>query len=545
MSAHKCLLLPCLPSNLNEASHQYTTSGYLLCENHNGMKNPLNVVKQASEITNEQQALQFLDHFSWTIFAKFPCNKTNYHDYGYNASEETYIDNHGCLSRDLDAIFQNSPCKQDIACECSSIEATDTNEKQLNMVIFLIPMYLIFGILAIMGNLYIVINKAKYLYRKRHRSAKEKYLFNMLIVNLAAADFLMGIASILACCIGWHLIPPKNTIQEETCKLLGVITIVSNQLSISVITAISFCQLFSILFPYKSIDIKRVEIVMVSYWICWLLFACFPLFPRVETLFAIGVRNKQNGEGKPTDISFKSVIKFINFFNNSPNIDSHFRTVLEVTTKFQTPEVMRKFLGVLELIKSPSESWEFILFYKKHRRSCITVMTMIGFKEASSWFMLVVFMYVALCSTFTAIAYGILFKRMLEKQSIGNWLKSKCCATGNQTQINKLSRREAENKKLYRTIFVIVLTDLLFWLPLSIAAVVYFIFMATETACTYCKPDNFVYGFLQIFYMVFLPINSVINPIIYSKNVWKELYKWIICREQNMVEFSRATESTR
>ena len=543
MSSGNCKVLSCLAQNASEINSAITTSGYLLCENRNDFNSTSNVVKEAYKISNEKQALNFLDHFKWTLSAYVPCNKSHNHRFGYNATKESFVPDHECLGRDVDSIFQETLCSNDVVCECAEANV-DTDEVQSDIAAILIPVFLIYGILALIGNSYVIVTKTKYLYRKRRRNVKEKYLFNMLIVNLAGADFLMGIASILSSIIGWRLINPNNIFEDDFCRTMGIFSFVSNQVAISVILIISSFRLFAVVSPYKSIHIRPVMIFMGVIWIFWLLFACFPLFPYFDMLFANGVRNTRHGVGVPTDISFKSIINLIHFFKTNPNIDANFKAVLHVTETFQTPEILFKFLQVLQIISHPNESWEFILFYKKHPRSCFTVITLIGFKEASSWYMLFVFIYIALCSLFTAVSYVILFKRMLEKQSILQCLKSKCCATGNQTQTNKLSQREAENKKLHRTIFLIVLTDMLFWLPLSIAALVYYIFMASETACTYCKSENSIYVFLLTFYMVFMPINSIANPIIYSsKNLWERFYKWLTCNEQYMIESSSSSES--
>ena len=515
-----CATISCSMQNSSETDSLTDAYCYCLCETHNDFASESNAIEKANAVSNSNEALQYLDHFKWNLTAFVSCNESGSYQH-HNVCSDSDISQKICLSNSAKSVFQDNLCQNCIACKCAEDYADNL---QSGIASYLVVLFFAYGFLAVVGNSFVIANKIKYLYNKRLQNAKEKYLFNMLIVNLAVADLLMGIVSIMSFIIGWRLRFPENVIEENFCKTFVIFSFLSNQVGISVIVVISSFRLFAVIRPYKTIRFKFAITLMTTIWIFWLVFACFPLLPPFKTIFSNGLRYTHDGVGVPTDISFKSIMNLHEFLYSKTEVGLYFKSVLHVTKKFQTPEVLQKFLEILNVIDNSSENWEFIGLYKKHPRSCITVVTLIGYYEASSWYMLFVFVYIAMCSIFSTIAYVIILKRTLDQKSVRVWIKSRLCGT--QTNIDKRTIREEENKKLHRTVFLIVLTDFLFWLPLSAVAVAYYIFLASESPCFYCTTNNFIYFNLLIFYMIFMPINSVINPLIYSKSICKRVCRW-------------------
>ena len=58
---------------------------------------------------------------------------------------------------------------------------------------FFIGFFLILGLMAVLGNLAVIVHSFKVLYRNKSKSATEKQIYHVLILNLSFADFAMGI----------------------------------------------------------------------------------------------------------------------------------------------------------------------------------------------------------------------------------------------------------------------------------------------------------------------------------------------------------------
>ena len=92
------------------------------------------------------------------------------------------------------------------------------------------------------------------------------------------------------------------------------------------------------------------------------------------------------------------------------------------------------------------------------------------------------------------------------------------------TEINLSKQRKIENKKLFCTITVIVLTDVVMWFVMSIIALMYW----EKYNVHY---DEKLTGLLRVytwFHSVLFcltPINSVLNPFIYFNHYWSTSFK--------------------
>ena len=83
--------------------------------------------------------------------------------------------------------------------------------------------------------------------------------------------------------------------------------------------------------------------------------------------------------------------------------------------------------------------------------------------------------------------------------------------------------RSAENRKIFKRISFIVLTNLLCWIPLCIASLVVWHYPSTNV-----HNVNQLFSTLipfQIVMLTMVPFNSLLNPYIYSCRLWKRLLK--------------------
>jgi len=61
------------------------------------------------------------------------------------------------------------------------------------------------------------------------------------------------------------------------CNLLGVLSFVSSQMSVTVLAIITNARLFSVVNPYKTVNLRFCLILSGFCWVAWIVIACVPL----------------------------------------------------------------------------------------------------------------------------------------------------------------------------------------------------------------------------------------------------------------------------
>ena len=133
------------------------------------------------------------------------------------------------------------------------------------------------GLLATFGNLFVIIWRCRY---------SQNYSGTIFVINLAISDFLMGIylITIAAADLYYMGVYAPNSPQWRhsiICKFVGYISLVSSQVSVSMLVIITATKTYAILHPFKDNPFTgKVNLLLCV--ISWLLWSVLSLIPLIE-----------------------------------------------------------------------------------------------------------------------------------------------------------------------------------------------------------------------------------------------------------------------
>ena len=305
-----------------------------------------------------------------------------------------------------------------------------------------------------------------------HRFGKKSSnIQTLLILNLSVADLLMGVNMLLLASADVYFGDKFPSFSDSwrtgiPCKLAGMLSIISSEASVLIITLITADRLLGILYPFKhNLNSKPVKISLVIVWLMSLLLGVLPLILSgfVEDVYevsevCIGVPMVR----RPVTETFSD---FISLENQELEIN------YEVS-----------FSDVYVPIKSGLKTAQTIhnITYSASRVQ--------GFKVATI-FSIVLFIGVNLfCFLFVAVAYISIF----------------VCVFRTARKARRTQQTQTEVRMAVK-MFAIVFTDFCCWVP-------------TATVCTLAQcgvitvsPDVYVWTVAFI-----MPINSSLNPFLYT-----------------------------
>ena len=403
------------------------------------------------------------------------------------------------------------------------------NEKEddRDFASFIILIYIL-GVVSVLGNVVTVVYEFKTLITLKRRRAKGHTIYSILVINLCIAQLLIGIGFITLATLS--LDDPKSS---SLCSALGVIHAMSVQASASFLAIITGYRLCGILFPLKRIQLKTTVAFSVSVWILWLIVAALPLFN--ESLFAHEFSREivVNTNNDTITIKLQSAIKTfrtlgqeINFISNEP-----FGQVLNVLNQYTSNEVIFQLLQSFNLTSFELGEPYFKKFYEFN--SGCTFYALIESTVVVKYFLMFLFIFSFIEFLFILISYFIIMQNI----SAFRFKKLFPCLTrkiSSKIRSRKISKVEAENRKIYIRIFIIIITDLMVFVPLYLLGLLYY-FNSVSFGCEHWENIAAILLFL----------NSLINPYIYSFNFWSDLFRRGKRRLPNCislkVNFSRAT----
>ena len=500
--------------NLECPSDDFT---YVIVSNHtNNSQRTINQL--SSQVSSSEDVEHLLDQLNWRMFI-YLCGKTcqNFTYSSYDI-QEVCPNSTGCFSDSTDDIlFSSWRCRNT---SCTKLVNSYSGGKWF--------LFLIVGLFCLLGNSVVILDKLNSLRKKQHKH-KEFQIYHTLVLNLALTDLLMGV---YLTAIGFE-IKRKARInvfysEPRLCNALGIIRIVSSQVSITMLFIISFYRLIGVIKPYKTLHFKFIIILVTLTWIIWLIVATMPLIPlkSFKSAFTFGfVKNRQID--RDSVIIFAKFASFVEekmlptFFNVS-DVNS----VLQNVIQFPTSSVFEKFSASLGWIRFEPESWKLIGFYNSKYLCSPDFLVENDDTRLHDYFDFILLFYNFAISVAIMIAY-ILITINVSDNSIetfsvhckgfpGNFC-CKCKKLGHSNAV-----RLAENRQLFRRISIIILTDIACWLPICVVSIVYWQF-STKIAD---KPIKGTFSFHTVV-LILMPLNSMLNPYIYSYHLWKFLFKHI------------------
>ena len=421
-------------------------------------------------------------------------------------------------SNNLNSIFFPRLCE---TCNNTDEDIMDLHLKYRHIISVIV---IAFAVLSILGNGITIIHEIQTLIKLKDTppSAKEKKLYKILVLNLCFADLLMAIYLIAF----FTAEPTYGRISSDLCNTMGVISTLSTQASVSILVIITGYRLHGVLFPFKHVNIKFAVFLLVFIWIAWIVLVSLPLFN--ELLFAFEFTreiesNSVDGEKSFTEHITK-VTRTVQHLASAINAtDDLFGQVLVTANKFQTNEVAVQVLKSFNLVNFEHNT--SLVNYYSPKLGCTADFSIEARNTTTTYFSLFIFSFDLVGYLFILIGYLIIFKNIAKPYffSILPCLSVRHFSEGQEQNVSEVIN---ENKQVYVRIFIIVVTDLTCGITICLIALGHY-FQGLVYDCSHNR------SYLEIatpFVLILFPLNSVINPYIYSFNLWKGIYRR--CKQQ-------------
>ena len=476
--------------------------------------NQMKIIELAPEVSNAEDAEALLDLVQWKIFVQ-SCRQPSDNFTKLETVLGNFCPNSSCRFSDrIDEILQRMP-----DCSCSSC-----SNFTKSFIISKWGIFLALGILCLIGNIIVIFDKITSL-RKSQNKGKEVQIYYILVLNLAIADWLMGIyLTAVAFEIRHKVYHSQFFSNPGICNVLGVLNALSTQVSITVLLIISIYRLVGVAYPYRNQHVKVVVSSLIITWVLWLIIAILPLIPLdpLKTSFTFGLA-KQRMLENDTLIDFMHFTPVLERILNLVNV-THYpevHSVLLAIIQFPTVSVLEKATAVLGLVNFDTERWSLVGYYDL-QYACATNFFLTGEGRKSNFFTLSFVIY----NFMTTIAILITYVLVTCKLSGTVFVAHICngCSPGKRSLQKNLPHSELrsnENRHVLNRISFIILTNLFCWLPLCIAAIV----IGNVHVGTSDARDVLRYVLsIQTAMLLIVPFNSILNPHIYSYHLWKALF---------------------
>lgn len=407
------------------------------------------------------------------------------------------------------------------SCNYSSIKliARVKNSKLIEPSFFQVIIW-IMAALAVLGNGAVFVSTSKKLNTGWSTMSEVLKVHHFGIANLSLADFLMGIyltciAAVAAAFNGYDGRKKFVAQMSAFCDFLGVLSLVSSQMSVSVLLVMTSFRLYSVTHPYKRVSPTKSSASIISLWVFWIFVAFVPLWNLEATTVAFEtVLGGKCGLTKKTSM--------FTYYNIKQILDAYLERVTNLCKPFSNHTMTfpnglsgSQALSIAQHLKLVNNDPQFFSYYRQ-QNLCTPMYFAHGTNDARYYGMsLLIFNLTAFLYIF--VAYWLIAVRTSGTESC-----LFCCGKAKTENLGEM--RERENRQLYCKVMLIVVSDFLCWMPTSVLGLAY-----TFSLYNLQHPDtcdamlNLVFP-KSIFTMFVLPINSAVNPLLHS-GVLLSLYR--------------------
>ena len=399
------------------------------------------------------------------------------------------------------------------SCNCTANTTKPFFNENKKNIRFIWPLLLVLGIICLLANILVVTQKIKPIWKKIQQP-KEIKIYSILILNLSIADLLMGIYLVGISVKMKKSIDQSNYVIESWfCNLLGVTNLVSGQVSLTTLVGISCFRLYSLIRPYKQFNVKLAVVLVVATWAFWIPFAIFPI-----KFFEDGVMSITNNT--KYYFYFSKVREFIDGFVKKGKVGSSFDCVIKTTANETDPKVLLLTLESFGIINF-TDNWTLMGYYTRQRICTLNFLIKKIDSPADTVTLILVITNLLLCLSII-IAYIVLLYKVFGLKKIRKvFINLGKKRTFDNTQHHFNKRRNEENKTIFIRITVIIITDLLTWMLICLISLFSNLFVSPEEHKEW-------YHKIQVIVLFLVPINSIINPCIYSNRVFKHMFLKLI-----------------
>ena len=452
--------------------------------------NKLTIVKR---FRNHYKSIMFACRNKNCIPFSMVCNLAD--DCGDGSDEEECVNSFNCMVNNATAanyIPLSRVCDGKVDCKDATDECNDKCKINIIDTITLELTAWVFGFFAIMFNLIVLVKSGSYL---TSAESVVKLMNKVMILLIASGDFLMGVylsgIAIANVTSRRYCQDRYQWLTSTICACLGVLSTTAAQLSLLSITVLSIFRVHCLnsvryigresLTPRKQLVIFVIAVMVLTIGIT---ISVIPLLPGVEDYFV-------NGIYYPDSFLFLGTVdkalhyKVFEKYYGRVRKDGHL--------SWYTIENMVKnmYTGDYGGIKSRK-----LHFYGNDGVCLFKYMVTSSDPQ-------VAFSISVLFANFTCFLIVSCCYIVIEFRASKSLLQ--VCSDNRE-----LLRR---NRKLQTKISVIILTDFLCWVPFILTCMLHLTEVIDATS------------FYPVFSIVILPLNSVINPVLYDPTVAKIVSK--------------------
>ena len=383
-----------------------------------------------------------------------------------------------------------------------SDECNESCSRQVLEFFVLKCMCWLMGILALAFNFYVICNGLSSI---KDCQTESMMVSKLLMSLIGSGDFLIGLYLIILSVYD-SLIFGKDFCRKQAewltgtaCLTLGVISTVGSQISLFSMTLMSFIRMYGLIYrsmripgPVNKKAVTKVVLLCSSIIFLSLAVAVIPLVPSLEDYFV---------QGMYYDSAYKVFIGF-------PNKDRHIKVLEEyypdqISSDLSWSEIGEKVDGMftqdfVTLSRRPVHFYgndgvclfKYFVRTDDARRSRQSPGSGAKMNDPVVWIMLVVNLICFIIMTYCYIR--IIRNTRQSTQTSGQYDNPE---------------RLRENRAMEQRIMVIIITDFMCWVP--------FIFISGLHNLGAIDASDWYTSFA----MIVLPLNSVINPLIYDKQL--------------------------
>ena len=428
-----------------------------------------------------------------------------------DSSDEDHCSNHFKCNSSCNFIPKSKKCDGNVDCLDLSDECNEDCSKQLLESILLKGLSWLIGSLAVFSNIVIIIKSLVTL-----KSCKTSVAMTnrCLIILIALGDFLVGCYLVMIAIYDGiafkrsYCLSQITWITSLTCSAVGIFSTIGSQVSLFAMTGLSVIRLHGIWNSMRvpgEVNMKKslqVAAAMFSLVLASAAIAVIPVIKKLENVFVNGVKFLDDLKifiGTPDKEKVFDVIK------------AYYGRTKEATLKWDL------------LIKMARNMFSRDFDYEDHTERVAKVdfygndgvclfKYFVQNDDPQKSFVWGILALNFICFLFISLSYLLI--------GISSRRSSKSVAGSNNRQMQK------RNRRMNQKIAIIIVTDFLCWIPFIVICFLHSVGVLDATP------------WYALFSMVILPINSVINPLLYDDVLTEAI------RRPSRVIWTRISSST-
>ena len=342
----------------------------------------------------------------------------------------------------------------------------------------------------------------------------------VFVINLSISDIIFGfvlatLALFSSKFSGKYCLNDLEWRSSLPCNVIGILTIVSSQTSLILLALMTGFRLYTIYKPFNSLDKFKNKVIYLLI-ICWfipILLSITPIVLQKQFMQSMLISSNMFLKNKSVD----SIVNFADLNENNQMKDNLSYSIPLLKNKNFTEHFKNWFMNIGEM-------------KREYPNTSIVVKNTFGFYSSSSVCLPDFYSKSLLARnySFVLMSFNLLLIILI---SVGYLL---IFFEIRSSKVNNRSRNKSKNERKFMIrVFLIVATDIVCWLPII--------------AFTYASYSGWMIPDIvhPLSSIVLLPINSVINPFLYSRVeiVLYEIIKKLVkkCYERVNVRKVRAS----